>query len=183
MNEESLINILKHYQNSFKNKEYDIDNNDHDVLMDVFWLSPETKRQNRQYRWRELGMCRQLLVTEVARNKCPTEFKPAQKIGKDEPIDLIIWKDAIDTKYRIWSWDSWTLKKFKTYWNMIEKMWLNPVILILREDNLPAAITALNVWNRDVYIWDACFAYIKNKTWYDIKEFLEWLKNKFSIIN
>ncbi|MBS0015621.1 MAG: hypothetical protein KFF72_04520 [Arthrospira sp. SH-MAG29] len=66
MNEKSLQNILEQYQNSFIDKVYSEENDQHDPLMDVFSLSPELKRENRQYWGRELGMCWQLLVMEVS---------------------------------------------------------------------------------------------------------------------
>jgi hypothetical protein len=84
MSELSLENILEKYKNSFVDKVYSPDNDDHDLLMDVFSLSPHLKRQNMQYWGRELGMCWQLLVTDVYRNYC-SDFKPAFKLGNDEP--------------------------------------------------------------------------------------------------
>lgn len=51
---------------------------------------------------------------------------------------------AIDTKYRIGSGDSGTLKKFKAYGPTLEEKGFTPVLLIVREDNLGAAITACN---------------------------------------
>ena len=40
--------------------------------------------------------------------------------GADELCDLIAGKDAINTKYRIGSGDSGTLKKFKQYGRKLE---------------------------------------------------------------
>ncbi len=82
--------------------------------MDVFGISPIIKKENRQYWGRELGMCWQLLVTETCKAYC-SSFQPAFKVGSDEPCDLIVDGYAIDTKYRIGSGDSGTLKKFKLY--------------------------------------------------------------------
>jgi hypothetical protein len=58
--ESVLKGILKQYQNSFSNKIYVEENDDHDPLMDVFGITPSLKRENRQYWGRELGMCWQL---------------------------------------------------------------------------------------------------------------------------
>ena len=55
--EAQLRDILGQYQESFITKEYSEENNDHDVLMDVFGITPDLKRENRQYWGRELGKC------------------------------------------------------------------------------------------------------------------------------
>lgn len=175
-----LREILEKYQTSFSSKVYDSENNDHDILMDVFGISPKLKRENRQYWGRELGMCWQLLVTRLAEIKC-SDFKPALRIEADEPTDLFIGKDAIDTKYRIGSGDSGTLKKFKKYGKLLREQGYNPVLLILRNDNLPAAIKACEVGGWDLYIGDNCFEYIKAKTGFDIQTFLHEIKDEFSV--
>ncbi len=146
---QSLDEILKRYQSSFVDKVYSGENDDHDLLMDVFGIEPELKRENRQYWGRELGMCWQLLVIEAC--KSLAGFQPALRVGQDEPCDLVVGKYAIDTKYRIGSGDSGTLKKFKAYGPMLRKLGYEPVFLILREDNLPAAIQACNTGT-----WKVC---------------------------
>ncbi len=145
---QELNEIIEKYRQSFSTKSYALENDERDILMDVFGITPELKRENRQYWGRELGMCLQLLISKIAAINC-VNYKPAFKIGKDQPIDLCIGKDAIDTKYRIGSGDSGTLKKFKSYGELLRNEGYNPVILILREDNLDAAITALKSggWN------------------------------------
>ena len=101
MNDASYITpILERYYEAFKAKTYSAENNDTDVLMDIFGITPEQKRENRQYWGRELGMMWQLIVTEICRNHT-SSFRSALKIGSDEPCDLIIDNYAIDTKYRI----------------------------------------------------------------------------------
>ena len=84
----------------------------------------------------------QLLVSQACRKL--TSYKPALRIGADEPCDFIVDNFAIDTKYRIGSGDSGTLKKFNFYGPLLKDQGLVPVFLILREDNLTAAITACN---------------------------------------
>lgn len=170
--DEKLTKILSKYQNSFSEKQYGDENDEHDLLMDVFNISPATKRENRQYWGRELGMCWQLLVTEIAKATCD-DFGPAMRIGDDEPADLFIGKDAIDTKYRIGSGDSGTLKKFKKYGKYFQEQGYNPVLLILRNDNLPAAIKACEVGGWKLYIGEDCFKYIKEKTGFDVANYLE----------
>ena len=66
----ALENILQQYQSSFEGKVYIEENNDHDILMDVFNITPNLKRENRQYWGRELGMCWQLLIQKIAELNC-----------------------------------------------------------------------------------------------------------------
>lgn len=95
-----LKEVLRAYRDSFSMKTYSEENDDPDPLMDVFGISPDRKRENRQYWGRELGTCWQLLVTNVLSHHCK-EYAPAIKVGDDEPCDCCVAKDAIDTKYRI----------------------------------------------------------------------------------
>ena len=75
MNEHKYINpILEKYYKAFKEKTYSVENNDTDILMDIFGITPEQKRENRQYWGRELGMMWQLIVTEICRIHC-SNFK------------------------------------------------------------------------------------------------------------
>lgn len=108
----SLAALLVHYASSFSAKEYEQENNDTDILMDVFGITPELKRENRQYWGRELGMCWQLLVTQPFQATC-NEYGPPYRDKSDGLCDLTCGGDAIDTKYRIGSGDSGTLKKFR----------------------------------------------------------------------
>ena len=41
--------ILENYQDSFSKKIYSKENNDVDLLMNIFNISPQTKRENKQY--------------------------------------------------------------------------------------------------------------------------------------
>jgi len=175
-----LRKILGQYRESFSDKTYNDENNDSDVLMGLFGISPELKRENRQYWGRELGMCWQLLIDRLCQLKCKN-YKPALKIEADEPTDLFIGKDAIDTKYRIGSGDSGTLKKFKKYGALLTEQGYRPVLLILREDNLSAAITACKVGGWKIYTGKASFEYIKNKTGFDLEQYLNSLKGSQKI--
>lgn len=159
-----LTEVVTHYQNSFTGKEYGQENEDHDLLMDLFGISPEMKRENRQYWGRELGMCWQRLVTATVSTLAPDHFTPPIRIGADEPYDLGFKDFVIDTKYRLGSGDAGTLKKFKMYGEMLRARKKNPVQLILRSDNLPAAISALKVGGWDVRIGDEAFAWIEQAT-------------------
>ena len=172
--------ILSKYFKSFKDKTYSSENNDRDILMDVFDITPSQKRENRQYWGRELGMMWQLIVTEIAKKHC-ADFGPALKYGDDEPCDLTIGEDAIDTKYRIGSGDSGTLKKFKQYGRLLRENGYRPVFLIIRRDNLPTAITACYKGGWEILIGDKAFAYLFEKTGVDIAALLRSFEKQFSI--
>ncbi|HWG43204.1 MAG TPA: hypothetical protein VN688_10495 [Gemmataceae bacterium] len=162
-----LKDVLRAYRDSFSMKTYSEENDELDPLMDVFGITPDQKRENRQYWGRELGMCWQLLVTNVLSHHCK-EYAPAIKIGDDEPCDCRVGTDAIDTKYRIGSGDSGTLKKFKSYGKLLKEREYRPVLLIVREDNLRAAVTACNRGGWTVFQGQATFDYIKDLSGFDL---------------
>ena len=108
--DKKLSDILKKYQGNFSDKIYRDDFDCTDLLMEAFGITQELKRENKQFWGRQLGMCWQLLVTELCRNTCP-DFSDAPGFGRDKLCDLVLGKDAIDTKYRVGSGDSGTLKK------------------------------------------------------------------------
>ena len=172
--------ILSNYSQSFSDKSYSEENNDVDVLMALFGITPELKRENRQYWGRELGMCWQLLVNKVCELR-GADYSPALKIEKDEPTDLFLGQDAIDTKYRIGSGDSGTLKKFMKYGELLKSKGYRPLLLILRSDNLPAAITACKVGGWEIITGDKCFEYIRDHTGFDLLAYLIALTNEFKI--
>jgi hypothetical protein len=163
----ALDEILAAYQKGFSEKVYSDENDDHDLLMDVYGITPLLKRENRQYWGRELGMCWQRLVVEVCK-QTRKDFKPALRMGADEPCDLTVGNLAIDTKYRIGSGDSGTLKKFKAYGPILEEKGFKPVLLIVREDNLGAAITACSAGGWAVTTGQQTFDYLLKLTGFDI---------------
>ncbi|MDR2310466.1 MAG: hypothetical protein LBE54_05690 [Brucellaceae bacterium] len=171
--------ILAKYQNSFADKVYGEENDDSDILMEVFGLTPALKRENRQYWGRELGFCWQLLIIEACKNL--KEFKPALKIEQDEPCDLIVGKYAIDTKYRIGSGDSGTLKKFKSYGSLLRREGFEPVFLILREDNLQAAIQACHAGSWQVMTGKKSLNFLKEISGFDMEEFLKKRNGQFTV--
>lgn len=175
-----LDGILKQYQRSFSDKVYNSENEDHDLLMDAFDISPARKRENRQYWGRELGMCWQLLVVEVCRLNC-SNFGAAVKFGADEPYDLTVGKYAIDTKYRIGSGDSGTLKKFKSYGPFLKSKGYEPKLVIVREDNLQSAITACQVGGWGITTGKASYDFIKEISGFDIENYLMQRSNQFSV--
>lgn len=165
-----LNEILAGYQTSFIDKVYSNENNDYDLLMQAFGITPELKRENRQYWGRELGKCWESLIIQASSNH-PT-FQPALRIGADEPCDLILGNYAIDAKYRVGSGDSGTLKKFKQYGPLLREMGYQPVFLFLRDDNLPAAMQACRQGGWEIYIGQESFDFIEGLTGYDLKEYL-----------
>lgn len=169
--EKSIEDVFKHYQESFSKKTYDDENNVHDVLMKVFSITPELKRENRQYWGRELGMCWQLVVNEVFR-QTRDDYTPPLRIGNDEPCDLTIGKIAIDTKYRVGSGDSGTLKKFKTYGHLLREEGYEPYFLILRRDNLKAAISAVEKGTWNTLIGMQTFEFIYENSGFDLYNYL-----------
>jgi hypothetical protein len=175
--EENLLKIVQQYSVNFSGKTYKEESEEIDVLMEAFGITQELKRENRQYWGRELGMCWQLLVTEIFKT-FGQNFLPAKKYGLDEPADFFVGQEAVDTKYRIGSGDSGTLKKFKFYGDKLSQEGLTPVLLFLRSDNLPAAIKACEVGGWKIYMGEESFKYIKSKTNFDLKKWLVSLKNK-----
>jgi hypothetical protein len=109
-------------------------------------------------------------------------FQTGYRQRGDELCDLIAGKDAIDTKYRVGSGDSGTLKKFKQYGEKLTALGFTPVLLILREDNLSAAIAACNTGGWRVYAGDATFEYVRAATKVDIKHWLASLGSQFHVI-
>lgn len=176
----ALDEIIVAYQKGFSEKVYSEENDDHDLLMAVYGITPQLKRENRQYWGRELGMCWQRLVVEVCR-QTRTDFGPALRIGADEPCDLTVGNRAIDTKYRIGSGDSGTLKKFKAYGPTLVDKGFIPVLLIVREDNLGAAITACNSGGWTVTTGQRTFDYLLELTGFDIKAFLQQRAQVFPV--
>ncbi|MGD9660320.1 MAG: hypothetical protein AB7U63_03510 [Porticoccaceae bacterium] len=168
--EDNLDSVLAKYHASFTAKVYSDENDDHDILMDAFGITPLLKRENRQYWGRELGKCWESLVIEACKNS--PSFQPALRIGADEPCDLRVDGYAIDTKYRVGSGDSGTLKKFKQYGPLLREQGYEPVFLFLREDNLAAAMTACRIGGWTIHIGKQSFEFIKKVSGFDLEEYL-----------
>lgn len=178
--EQNLDAVLERYKTSFIDKVYSDENNDHDLLMQAFGIPPLLKRENRQYWGRELGKCWESIVIEACKG-LPT-FKPALRVGGDEPCDLIVQNYAIDTKYRLGSGDSGTLKKFKSYGPLLRDLGYEPVFLFLREDNLPAAMTACQSGTWNIYIGKQSFDFIKNISGFDMEDYLTRKASSFLVV-
>jgi hypothetical protein len=169
---DKLKKILEQYNNSFTNKIYEDSNNDTDILMDLFGITPELKRENGQYWGRELGMVWEKTTKELLRN-CEgfREAKP-KEFGANSPVDYFIGNLAIDTKYRVGSGDAGTLKKFKQYGNMLKEKGYEPIFLFLRKDNLPAAITAAKNGGWKIITGQDSLNFIKEKSGLEMESIL-----------
>lgn len=176
-----LEKILEQYQQSFINKTFQDESLEEDDLMLVYGLTQTMKSENRQYWGRELGMCWQLLVTELCQQRCQN-FSNAIKEANDEICDLIVNQDAIDTKYRIGSGDSGTLKKFRHYAQKLMKLGYRPVLLILRNDSLSHALKSCQNGGWKIIQGDESYEYIYELTNFDLKTWLQNKKNHLAII-
>jgi hypothetical protein len=146
----------------------------------VFGLTQQMKMENKQYWGRELGMCWQRIVKELCQQKC-RNFAAGLREGNDEMCDLVIGNHAIDTKYRIGSGDSGTLKKFKQYGARLHEKGYEPIMLILREDNLSNAIAACIKGGWTVKIGEETYQYIQKATGVDLQAWLKERKNQYAI--
>jgi hypothetical protein len=176
---DALDRILRAYSRSFRDKAFGTDNKDHDILMDVFGITPIIKAENKQYWGRELGMCWEGLLQSIFRTT--DNYKEPYRIGADSPFDFIFKDRAVDTKYRIGSGDSGTLKKFRANGLLLSEKGFKPTLLILRNDNLYAAIQAYQSGGWDIRVGDACFKFIKESTGIDIVDYLNQRKLAFAI--
>ena len=95
---------------------------------------------------------------------------------------MVVENYAIDTKYRIGSGDSGTLKKFKAYSPILKEMGYIPVLLILRDDNLQAAITACTVGGWKILTGDESLKFLSILTNYDFENFIRSKRDLFRII-
>ena len=166
-----LSGVLRRYQSNFSDKAHVDAYADTDILMETFGVTQEIKRENRQFWGRQLGKCWELLVIELCKYTC-ADYRESIRIGVNEPCDLVLGSDAIDTKYRIGSGDSGTLRKFRQYGSLLLESDYRPVMLIVRDDNLPAAIRSCEVGGWAIYTGEATFDYLRNKTGFDIHDWL-----------
>lgn len=160
--EDKLSEVLGKYSENFTAKIYNDDFHDTDVLMEAFGITQELKSENKQYWGRELGKCWENLLRDLFETTC-TNFEPPQRFGADEPADFFCGKDAIDTKYRVGSGDSGTLKKFESYGKLLTEEGYRPVFLFLRTDNLQVALSKMDAGGWIKYMDEDTFTYIKEK--------------------
>ena len=172
--------ILSSYQLSFANKTFITKEETEDILMNTFSLTNHMKKQNKQYWNRELGKCWEKLVISAFENL--KGFGKGIRNNRDEICDLVFNEFGIDTKYCVGSGDSGTLKKFKLYGEKIKNYGKKPVMLFLRDDNLPSAITAIKKGGWRVITGEESLSFIQAHTGFDLKSFLEKNKTNYSIL-
>lgn len=175
--EEALKETLLKYKDSFSEKIYEDGFDEVDVLMEAFGVTQELKSENKQYWGRELGKCWESLLKKVFELNTD-DYKPPVRFGGDEPADFFVGTDAIDTKYRVGSGDSGTLKKFETYGKLLTAEGFRPVFLFLRTDNLPSALSKMKAGGWTMYFGDETFKYILEKTGFDLKAWLIKMKEE-----
>ncbi|CAD5951747.1 hypothetical protein [Planktothrix agardhii] len=92
---------------------------------------------------------------------------------------LVIGTDAIDTKYRIGSGDSGTLKKFRGHAERLKNRGYTPVLLILRTDSLPQAVNTCSVGGWRVLSGQDAFDYLSQTTGFDLQVWLQALRGLY----
>jgi len=169
--EDKLNLVLSKYSENFSRKRYTSVYADSDILMKAFGITQELKGENKQYWGRELGKCWENILRDLFAATCE-DFELPRKIEGGEPADFFVGKDAIDTKYRVGSGDSGTLKKFEQYGKLLQSKGFRPIFLFLRTDNLKAAISKMKAGGWLILTGDETFEYIKAKTKFDLKSWL-----------
>jgi hypothetical protein len=181
LDDSPLDRIIDAYRQSFSKKVFETESLEEDNLMLVFGLTQTAKTGNKQYWGRELGMCWQRLLASIFDQMCHAAFKGPIREGSDEICDFRIGTDGIDTKYRIGSGDSGTLKKFKQYGGRLKNLGYTPILLILRNDNLPAAIGACLSGGWTVLPGEQAYQYILAKSGIDLRTWLQSRAGKFKL--
>ena len=176
--ENKLLTPIEAYYRSFSRKQFTKSPSDSDVLMDVFSIDTDLKNKNKQYWGRELGTLWELIVIQTFIDHPDYVEKPLW--NGQSPCDFFIGDLAIDPKYRIGSGDSGTLKGWANDGDDLKARGFKPIMLILREDNLPAAIRRISThW--DIKIGDDAFNFIERYTGFDLKDFLISIKGDYNI--
>jgi hypothetical protein len=170
MHEHTLDRLLDQYQRAFVEVELPDENEDADLLMEVFGISPEQKRDRRQYWGRHLGTLWESMIMSALVNH-PRYANPIER-GRDRPCDFILGDFAIDTKYRIGSGDSGTIKKFRRDGAWLASRGFEPVMLILREDSLEAAVSACRRGGWAVHTGEQVFDFLARHGNIDLRAYL-----------
>ena len=167
----TLKDIFDKYNTSFSKKKISTATTEDDLIMKAFGKKQIDIDVNKQYWNREFGKYFEYTVIKIFELTC-NDFKPGLRLGADEVCDLIIGDVAIDVKYRVGSGDSGTLKKFKQYGKILKSKGYKPIMLFLRDDNLKAAITAINKGGWTIKTDKSTFDYIFKESGFDLKSFL-----------
>lgn len=173
-----LQEVLETYQKKFSSKIILKEAKSTDLLMDIFSITPKIKKENMQYWGRELRKCWEKIVQIVCEENCKN-YSSGLTIDRDGVCDCIVGKYAIDTKYRVGSGDSGTLKKFKQYGKLLTDKGYIPVMVLFRDDNLSAAITAMKTGGWNTIMGSDSFEFINEISGFDIYAWLVENKNAY----
>jgi len=166
-----LASVVDGFRASFARKDFIARETDPDILMDVFGLTPEVKLSHPQYWGRELGSCWERLVKSACADaSVPVSFPPPG--SRDTPCDIILGAHAIETKYRVGSGDSGTLQKLQANGATLRAAGLEPILLILRNDSLPAAMTAARAGGWRILADGDAFGFIETELGVDLRSFM-----------
>jgi len=134
-------------------------------------LTPEVKLSHPQYWGRELGSCWERLVKSACADAAvPVAFPPPG--SRETPCDIVLGEYAIETKYRIGSGDSGTLQKLQANGAALRAAGLEPILLILRNDSLPAAMTAARAGGWRILADGDAFGFIQAELGVDLRAFM-----------
>lgn len=177
---QSLDLVLKDHYHSFTKKVVSEESEKADDIMLVFGLNKSIKSENKQYWNKQLSRCWQLLVLESCHRNL-AEFQGPLVEQNEQLCDLVIGNDAIETRYRIGSLGVVNIKKLKNNAAKLENMGLRPVLLILRDDNLPQAITACNYNGWTTISGKDAYTYIHKLSGFDLKSWLQTRRNLYRL--
>jgi len=172
--------VLGQYQKSFQTKIHDPTLGESDVLMEAFGITATVKAGAPQYWGRELGMCWERLVRGLFASH-GTGYGPALTVNDGQPCDLTFDGVAVDTKYRLGSGDSGTLKKLAGNARVLAGLGFEPVMLFLREDSLPSALRKMRKAGWRVLQGPESFAFIEEHTGGDLRSFLRQNHGRYRI--
>jgi hypothetical protein len=143
-----------------------------DALMDFFRLTPEIKNRERQFYGRHLGAAWEEIAGKILHAHDPsTEFpRPGTE---DTPCDIVYRGFAIDTKYRIGSGDSGTMRKLAGNASTLARRGFVPLLLIFRNDSLKPSISAARTGGWTICEGEAAVSFIRTHTGYDLLDFLK----------
>jgi hypothetical protein len=168
---EELRSSVKHYARKFEEKKFEEEPAYVDTLMAYFGITDEMKRRNSQYWARELGSLYQEIVTKAALEKSRDYFVP--KTGDSVlPCDLVAGECAIDMKYRMGSGDSGTLQKLRRNGMVLQSLDVKPILLVHRDDNLPAALSAAKGGGWSVVSGEQAIDFVRDRFSFDLEAFL-----------
>jgi hypothetical protein len=177
--EQQLRQILLSYQTSFSSQQTTADTRDPDILMKLFGVTSDTQKENRQFWGRHLGVCWEKLVTTLFKSTVPN-VQGGYRQGRKTLCDLIAGTNAIDTKYRIATSQPAVRAELQRHGGILQAAGYNPVLLVLREDNLRDATQQCEKGGWRIYAGAAAFEFINAETGTDLYQWLTSLDGQFA---